>query len=181
MTSPSSPQRPPADHLYFTITDQHNTTLLNITQSFGSLYAVKYWITQLTNNPQISNNQITTTTNNLTLTIKGSYLKEAIAYKPKKEERQWTPPYPQSHTLQRIKDRLSHQPSSLTTKSSKKGKTASTKSYIDIKSLSKTANKTPQKIRQILRQNRINKPKTGWRWQKNDPTLQKIIELLNKS
>lgn len=201
--NPSSPTRPPVEHLYFTVHDDEGETVLFLTHGFGAFYAVKRWLEEIMDpHPDIKESWINDNTillrhkpTNHTLTIKGSYLEEATNYQYTKEEAKWTIPYPDTQTVERLTTFYnlkmrpsSHMKPSEDTNTSKPSSTKppqrhkSTKppkeGYITVAELASKHQIQPNKARNILRKANIQKPEDGWTFKKDDPMVQKIEDLL---
>lgn len=204
--TPSSPTRPPVEHLYFTVHDDQGETALFRTHSFGAMYAVKRWLEEILDpDPNIKENWIDDNTivlrhrpTNYTLTIKGSRLEEAIDHQYTKEEAKWTIPYPDTQTVERLTTFYnlkmrpsSHMKPSEDTNTSKPSSTSTNKppqrhktqkkapdGMITVAQIAQELNIQPNKARNILRKAKIQKPATGWTFKKDDPMVQKIEDLL---
>lgn len=107
--SPSSPTRPPVEHLYFTIHNEEGEEVRFFTHGFGAMYAVKHWLDEILDpHPDIKEKWMDNGTillrhkSGYTLTIKGSHLEEAVDYQLNKEEKQWTIPYPDSAQVEKL-------------------------------------------------------------------------------
>ena len=53
--TPSSPQRPPIEHLYFRVHDPEGEETLFVTHAFSAIYAVHYWLNELLDTPAQTN------------------------------------------------------------------------------------------------------------------------------
>ena len=201
--APSSPSRPPMEHLYFTTRDADGETVDFRTHGFGALYAVHAWLEEIMDpHPDIKENWINDTTVRLehksgyTLTIKGSDPQSAIEYEPTKEEAQWTIPYPDSTTVEKLTTfwqtikPSSHMTTSSSEESSKpeKPKPAAPKRHkkqkpapdgqITVAMICEELGLAPNKGRNLLRKAKIEKPAGGWTFKKDDPILKTIRKVL---
>lgn len=201
--SPSSPARPPVEHFYFTVRTDEGDKVRFFTRGFGAEYAAHYWISAILEHPATQNWKDTNTLvlqadNGYTLTIKGSHLEDMIEYQPNKEEKQWTPPYPDSAQLERLTrfETISFRttPSQPEEPNASEPKTKSTPKQalrhrsqkpspdgtITVAAICAELNIQPNKGRQLLRKAKIQKPQGGWTFKLDDPMVTMIRELLAK-
>lgn len=204
---PSSPTRPPVEHLYFTVFDPDGNQTRFFTHGFGAMYAAAHWLQRLTSTPAaqrwIDNNHLELTRDNWRLIIRGSHLEDGIEYKMNKEETAWTPPYPDSAALEHLVDfhiRAQTSSTSITSepeessqsstpkpkpspKTSKRHKTTkpAPSGHITVAQIAEEFDLAPNKARNILRKAGIKKPKEGWTYKKTDKQVTTIRELFAKS
>mgnify|MGYP000156202262 CR=1 FL=1 len=203
--SPSSPSRPPMEHLYFTTRDSEGEEIHFCTHGFGALYAVHAWLEEILDpHPDIKENWLDDTTVRLehksgyTLTIKGSDPQTAIEYEPTKAEKQWTIPYPDSRTVEKLTTFWTRiKPSSHMTTSGSDDKPTNSSAptrapapkrhksqkpapsdSITVAMICEELNLAPNKGRNLLRKAKITKPKHGWTFKKDDPALATIRSVL---
>ena len=206
---PSSPTRPPVEHLYFTIFNPDNEQQRFFTHGFGAHYAAAHWLQRLVNSPAaqrwIDSSHLELKREGWTLIIKGSHLEDNIERKLTKEEAAWTPPYPDSVALEHLVD--FHLPTyststsieqddsdsstSTPTPKSKPGtktsprhrtqKPAAVSGHTTVAQIASELNMPPNKARQILRKNKITKPDHGWSYKTNSKEHKMIRDLLAKS
>lgn len=206
--SPSSPTRPPVEHFYFTVRTDEGEEVWFFTHGFGAEYAAHYWISAILEHPAAQNwkddnTLVLTDDNGYTLTIKGSHLEDMIEYQPNKEEKQWTPPYPDSAQLERLtrfetissrttpsqpEEPNASEPKTKSTPKPKPIKQAprhrsqkpSPDGTITVAALCAEYNLQPNKGRNLLRKAKIEKPQGGWTFKLDDPILPTIREVLAK-
>jgi hypothetical protein len=198
---PSSPVRPPKAHFYFTGLKPDGSEHFFFTHAYGAMYAAHHWLNHILDNAEgkaswLNNNVIRIKhPNGYSLIIKGE-LEEAAEYTPTKEEKLWTPPFPDSRQLNRAtmyhipKEELSPKPTSPTEEPKEKPtpkpprRHKSTKpapeGHITVAQIAESLDIQPNKARNILRKSGIAKPAGGWTFKINDPQVQKITELLKK-
>lgn len=195
---PSSPTRPPVEHLSFRIKDPEATTIRFFTHAFGAFYAAQYWLdTILDNYPQHKwqdSNTIHIEHNDHLLIIKGSHLEDVLEYKPTKEEKAWEPPEPDINYLNSLmslgkipkipeasipqKTPPNKKPSIQTSRH--KTQKQPDKGYITVAQIAAELNIAPNKARNLLRKAKIQKPKAGWTFKTKDPAVKEIREILKK-
>jgi len=194
--TPSSPQRNPVEHLYFTVFDPDNEQLRFVTHAFGAHYAAAYWLQYITSSPAkqrwIDSNHLELEHDGYRLLIKGSYLEDNIERKLTKAEQQWTPPYPDNVLLEHLRDfhiparTIKHetpeepQKAPVSYKAPNRHRTVKApddESLITVAQLAQEANIPANKARQILRKNNIQKPGSSWTYNRNDPQVQTIKAL----
>lgn len=192
---PSSPNRLPIDHLYFRLTGR--TDSLN-TIGFSALYAERYFLNTILelhpNHKWLDSNTIEITNLDLTLTIKGAKLEDALEYTPTQEEAKWHPEEPDLTTLRRIANfhltsRVDEEapttkaPAPPPTQSyrHKTQKPSRTDGNITVASIAASLNIQPNKARNILRKANIQKPPQGWEFSPDDPQIAIITKLLQSA
>jgi hypothetical protein len=200
---PSSPSRPPIEHLYFTFFNPENDQVNFFSQAFAAAYAAHRWLDHiLSETPArqrwIDPNHLELEHDDYRLIIKGTHLEDMIEYQPTKEEKQWTPPYPDNVFLDHA--RTFWIPMSSTSmhtedpepepKPKKVYKTQnrhrSTKppsdpNSITVAQLAQEADIPSNKARQILRKAEFTKPPNGWTYKIDDPLVAKIRKLFSGS
>jgi hypothetical protein len=191
------------EHLYFTTRDPEGETVDFRTHGFGALYAVHAWLEEIMDpHPDIKANWLNDTTvclehkSGYTLTIKGTDPQAAIEYEPTKEEAQWTIPYPDSTTVERLTTfwtRIkpsSHMPTSGSDDKQPKEKAApapkrhkttkpAPEGQVTVAMICEELGLAPNKGRNLLRKAKIEKPKHGWTFDQDDPalvTIRKVLE-----
>lgn len=195
---PSSPQRPPIEHLKFTITNNdEETETFFITKAFAASYAAHHWLDQITQDRKLvwhNENYFTITEDNTTLHVRGDHLEDMIEYQPTAEEQQYIPQPPDSHHLYRVKhfDTIAPQPTptppvqteekpvSVSYKAPKRHKSTKLPSdgYITVAQMANDLNLQPNKARNILRKANIKKPPNGWTYKIDSPEHKQILKVL---
>lgn len=193
---PSSPFRPPIEHLYFTIHGPEGEQTLFTTHAFAELYSAHAWLEEILDpHPDIKETYINPNTillrhipTNSTLTIKGTKLQKALNYQPTKQEQQWRITYPDTSRVEKLttfykpkyKPRQFNNKPPEPPKQSPRHKTTKTpeEGYITVAELAQSANIQPNKARNILRKANIKKPKNGWTFKNDDPIVTQIRKLL---
>jgi len=200
--APSSPTRPPVEHLYFVIFDPDNEQQRYFTHGFGAFYAAYHWLDRVMKHAKvkwINDNTIELTRKKWRMVVKGSNIQDILEAKYTKEELAWTPPHPDSIALQHLVDfHIPASPISTSIEEPKKPvKTKDTKSssksslrpghklkpelkgHVSVTHLSQEYNLTPAKARGILRKAGIKKPANGWTFKKGDPMIDQIKSLFS--
>ena len=192
--TPSSPNRNPVEHLYFNIFDPDSEAESFQTKGFSAFYAAAYWLNMIIDNRPFkwltpNDIQIEHKETGKTLLIRGSYLEDLIEYKPTKEEKSWQPPYPDSVQLRHIRDfhlktkkpEFKEQPEPTkpiprpkNPSRYKTQKPPADDNQITVAQLAVQAGISPNKARQILRKNNIQKPGSSWTFDKSDKTVAEI-------
>lgn len=188
---PSSPTRPPKAHFYFTVYAD-GTEVHFETQGYAELFAAARTYEELTrgHKVKIKNNTATVCTDSHRLTIKG-VTKTILDLKLAREEQAWTPRIPKriqiwSHITSSQPEEPNAgtviPPTKKTPKQAPRHKTqkASPKGMISVAEIAATMNIQPNKARGLLRKAKIQKPKSGWTFKKNDPIIEQIREVLKQ-
>lgn len=201
---PLSPTRPPKAHFYFTGLKPDGTEHFFFTHAYGAMYAAAHWLQRIMDEAEGKLSWLSTNVIRIyhedtgySIIIKGE-LEEAAEYEPTKEEKAWTPPFPDSRKLSRAilyhipKAELSPQPTSPIDEPEEKPKERhqapkrhkttkpSADGTITVAQIAETLNIQPNKARNILRKASVAKPAGGWTFKTDDPQVQKITELLKK-
>lgn len=206
---PSSPTRPPKAHFYFTGLKPDGTEHFFFTHAYGAMYAAAHWLQRIMDEAEGKLSWLSTECIRIyhedtgySIIIKGE-LEEAAEYEFTKEEKAWTPPFPDSKQLSRAilyhipKAELSPQPTSPTEEPDEKPKeptparsTSAPKRHkttkpapdgtVTVAQIAEQLNIQPNKARNILRKASVAKPAGGWTFKTDDPMVKKITELLKK-
>jgi hypothetical protein len=179
------------EHLFFRVHDADGEEVRLVTHAFAALYAVTYWLTQVTMDDDTKqtwhdDNTLLLRRENFTLTIKGTDLQEAMEYEMTKEEREWTPPRNELSTIRQLRrfwrrdvpkeipvpdEQPKEKP-----KQPKRHRSVkpSADGSITVAMICDEMGLAPNKGRNILRKANIEKPGSGWTFEANDPMLKKV-------
>lgn len=197
--SPSSPTRPPVEHLYFTVFDPDNNEMRFVTHAFATYYAAYHWLNTITSKHKPNwktSNIFECQHKGYTLVVRGSHIEDILEAKYTKEELSWTPPYPENIALEHLTNFSVPTRSSVSTitedsdkpkpqkKPSKpisrhKSTKPSPHGMITVAQMAEQLQIPPNKARQMLRKANIKKPDHGWSYKIDSPEHKAIFKILS--